>query len=51
MAQFFIQWFWYLVAFAAGALVAWLVATRTIEARSEDEAFVDLTTTQQGAVR
>lgn len=41
MTEFLIQWFWYLIAFAVGALVAWLAA-RSIEAENEDEAFADL---------
>lgn len=41
MTEFLIQWFWYLIAFAVGALVAWLAA-RSIEPGSEDEAFADI---------
>lgn len=41
MTQFLIQWFWYLIAFALGALVAWLAARR-IKPTSEEEAFADL---------
>ena len=42
MMDFLVQWFWYLVAFAVGALCAWFVASRSIEARYEDEAFADV---------
>lgn len=41
MTEFLVQWFWYLIAFAVGALVAWLAARR-IKPTSEDEAFADL---------
>ncbi len=41
MSEFLIQWFWYLIAFALGALLAWLAARR-IKPTSEDEAFADL---------
>lgn len=51
MSQFFIQWFWYLIAFAVGALVAYLVASSMVKARTEDEAFADLPTSTKGADR
>ena len=39
---FIIGWLWYLVAFAVGSLVAWLIAAGTIKRRSEEEALADL---------
>ncbi len=39
---FFIQWVWYLLAFLAGSLVAWLLAVVTVKRTSEEEAFADL---------
>ena len=35
---FLTTWFWYVMAFAAGALVAWLVARQVIPAESSAEA-------------
>ena len=35
---FLSPWFWYVMAFAAGALVAWLVARQFIRAESPEEA-------------
>jgi uncharacterized membrane protein ArfB len=40
--DFVIQWLWYLVAFAVGSLVAWLIAVATVKRTSEEEALVDL---------
>ncbi len=40
--DFVIQWFWYLLAFVVGSLVAWLIAVITVRRTSEDEAFADL---------
>jgi uncharacterized membrane protein ArfB len=34
--HFVIQWLWYLVAFAAGSLVAWLIAGVVVTATSEE---------------
>lgn len=42
MSEFLIQWFWYLIAFAVGALVAWLAARNFVDASSEEEAFADV---------
>ena len=42
MSAFLIDFLWYLVAFAVGALVAWGFARATIKATSADEAFADL---------
>ena len=39
---FVIQWLWYLVAFLAGSLAAWLIAVLTIKRTSEEEALADL---------
>ena len=36
--DFVIQWLWYLVAFAVGSLVAWLITVLTIKPTTEDEA-------------
>lgn len=38
MADFFVNFIWYLLAFAAGALVAWLIAGGVYPARSEEGA-------------
>ena len=40
--DFIIQWLWYLVAFAVGSLVAWLITVLTIKRTSEEEALADL---------
>ena len=40
--DFVIQWLWYLVAFAVGSLVAWLIAVATVKRTSESEALADL---------
>jgi uncharacterized membrane protein ArfB len=40
--DFIIQWFWYLLAFAVGSLVAWLITVVTIKRTSEEEALADL---------
>ena len=40
--DFVIQWLWYLVAFAVGSLVAWLIAVATVKRTSEEEALADL---------
>jgi uncharacterized membrane protein ArfB len=39
---FVIQWFWYLLAFVLGSVVAWLIAVISIRRTSEAEAFADL---------
>lgn len=40
--DFLQDWFWYLVAFVVGALVAWVIAALVVKPRSEDAAFDDL---------
>jgi uncharacterized membrane protein ArfB len=40
--DFVIQWLWYLVAFAVGSLVAWLITVATVKRTSEEEALADL---------
>ena len=40
--DFVIQWLWYLVAFAVGSLVAWLIAVATVKRTSEEDALADL---------
>jgi uncharacterized membrane protein ArfB len=40
--DFVIQWFWYLMAFLVGSVVAWLVTVATVKATSEEAAFADL---------
>jgi uncharacterized membrane protein ArfB len=40
--DFVIQWFWYLLAFVVGSVVAWLVTVITVRRTSEEEAFADL---------
>ncbi|GAA1767135.1 hypothetical protein [Nostocoides vanveenii] len=44
--EFVTAWLWYLLAFALGALVAWLVARATIEATNGNEAFADVPETR-----
>ena len=36
------QWLWYLAAFAAGSLVAYVIAVLTVPRTSEAEALADL---------
>lgn len=38
---FLSTWFWYVMAFAAGGLVAWLVARQFIRAETPEEAIED----------
>lgn len=40
--DFIAQWLWYLLAFALGSLVAWVIAVTWIKPTSEQEAFADL---------
>jgi uncharacterized membrane protein ArfB len=40
--DFVMQWLWYLVAFAVGSLVAWLISVTTIKSTSEEEAVAEL---------
>ncbi|CCI54414.1 MAG: hypothetical protein LKG20_02265 [Tetrasphaera jenkinsii] len=46
MTDFLIAWLWYIVAFALGAVVAWLIARSMIEATNENEAFADVPETR-----
>jgi uncharacterized membrane protein ArfB len=39
---FVLQWLWYLLAFALGSLVAWLITVLTIKPTSAEEAFAEL---------
>ena len=39
---FVVQWLWYLLAFAVGSLVAWLITVATVKRTSEEEAIADL---------
>ncbi|MDO5627963.1 MAG: hypothetical protein Q4G43_06535 [Mobilicoccus sp.] len=41
LIDFLTTWFWYVMAFLAGMLVAWLVAGRYVPARSPREAIED----------
>lgn len=40
--DFLVQFLWYLLAFALGALVAYLIATQVAPHRSAEDAFADL---------
>lgn len=40
--DFIIQWFWYLLAFVVGSVVAWLITVVSIRRTSEEEALADL---------
>ncbi len=51
MTAFVIDFLWYLVAFALGALVAWLLAHSTISATDADEAFADLPGSRETGAR
>jgi len=46
--DFVIQWLWYLAAFAAGSLVAWLIAVVAIR-RTTDERTVAVATDNESA--
>jgi uncharacterized membrane protein ArfB len=35
--DFVIQWLWYLLAFAAGSGVAWVIATMSIKPNSDEQ--------------
>ena len=39
---FIVQWLWYLLAFAVGSAVAWLIAILSIRPTSRDEAIAAL---------
>lgn len=43
---FITEWLWYLLAFALGALSAWLVASVLVKATNENEAFADVPETR-----
>ncbi|MGV0745266.1 channel accessory protein ArfB [Mycolicibacterium sp. XJ870] len=40
--DFVIQWFWYLLAFLVGALVAWLTSLVAVKHTSEEAALAEL---------
>lgn len=40
--DFVIHWLWYLLAFAVGSAVAWLLAIASIRRTSREEAIADL---------
>ena len=42
MAEFLMEWLWYLVAFVVGALAMYVVIGMTVSADSEEAAFSDL---------
>jgi uncharacterized membrane protein ArfB len=48
--NFMIQWLWYLLAFAAGSAVAWVIVTKLIKRTSEEEVPADVAgPTEMGA--
>ena len=49
--DFVVQWLWYLMAFALGSLVAWLITVLTIKPTSEEEALADLAGTDESGAR
>ena len=49
--DFVIQWFWYLLAFVVGSLVAWLITVITVRRTTEDEAFADLSGSRETGVQ
>jgi uncharacterized membrane protein ArfB len=50
--DFVIQWLWYLLAFAAGSGVAWVIVTGSIKRTGEEEVHADATgPTEMGARR
>ena len=42
MSEFLMQWAWYLLAFVAGSVVAWLITILTIHRTSREEAIAAL---------
>lgn len=40
--DFVVQWLWYLLAFLAGSLVAWLITVCTVKHTSEEDAVADM---------
>lgn len=46
MMDFLTDWVLYVIAFALGALVAWLIARTMIAATNENEAFADVPETR-----
>ena len=48
---FLSTWFWYVMAFVAGALVAWLVARQFIRAETPEEAIEDALEARSGDSR
>ena len=39
---FVVQWLWYLLAFAVGSAVAWVITVAAVKRTSEEEAIADL---------
>lgn len=40
--DFVVEWLWYLVAFAVGSAVAWLITVVSIRRTSEEQALADM---------
>jgi uncharacterized membrane protein ArfB len=40
--DFVIQWLWYLLAFAVGSAIAWLITALSLRRKSEAEALADM---------
>jgi uncharacterized membrane protein ArfB len=40
--DFVIQWLWYLLAFAAGSMVAWAITVVSIRPASKEQAVADM---------
>jgi uncharacterized membrane protein ArfB len=40
--EFVTQWLWYLAAFLAGSVVAWVITILAVRRSSEDEVIADL---------
>jgi uncharacterized membrane protein ArfB len=40
--EFVTQWLWYLAAFLAGSVVAWVITILAVRRTSEDEVIADL---------
>lgn len=49
--EFVVPWLWYLVAFAAGSVVAWLITVLTVRRTSREEALAALAGSSEIGVR
>jgi uncharacterized membrane protein ArfB len=49
--EFVTQWLWYLAAFLAGSVVAWVITILAVRRTSEDEVIADLPGSRETGTR